>query len=112
MASFGQSFEAVAVGGVLYGIGLGIQQISTIYYVSKTVGKSLVTTAISVTVSFISLGATLSPVVINGLQELIFGSTAPNQALLIAGIGYIVLMIVEGSSTFSRGRKMLRGKRW
>lgn len=105
MASFGWSFEAIAVGGVLYGIGLGIQQISTIYYVSKTVGKSLVTIAISVTVSFISLGATLSPVVINGLQEFIFGSTAPDQALLIAGIGYAVLMVIEGSSTFSRGRK-------
>lgn len=107
MASFGQSFEIVAFGGVLFGIGLGIQQITTIYCVSKTVGKSLVTIAISVTVSFISLGATLSPVVINGLQELIFHAAAPNQAMLLAGIGYIVLMIVEGASSLARRRKGL-----
>lgn len=105
MASFGQSFEMVAFGGVLFGIGLGIQQITTIYCVSKTVGKSLVTIAISVTVSFISLGATLSPVVINGLQELIFHAAAPNQAMLLAGIGYIVLMIVEGASSLAHRRK-------
>lgn len=104
-ASFGQTFEVVAAGGVLFGIGLGIQQISTIYYVSMTVNKSLVTIAISVTVSFISLGATTSPVVINGLQELIFGSTAPNQAMLIAGVGYLALVLIEGASTLSRRRK-------
>lgn len=105
VASFGQSLEVIALGGVLFGIGLGIQQISTILYVSKTVEKSLVTIAISVTVSFISLGATLSPIVINGLQEIVFGATAPNQALLIAGVGYIVLMLIEGLSTLMRRQK-------
>ena len=104
VASFGTSLGFVAFGGVLFGAGLGIQQISTILYVSKTVEKSLVTIAISVTVSFISLGATLSPVVINGLQEIVFGATAPNQALAIAGVGYIVLMLVEGLSTLARRR--------
>lgn len=104
VASFGTSLGFVAFGGVLFGAGLGIQQISTILYVSKTVEKSLVTIAISVTVSFISLGATLSPVVINGLQEIVFGATAPNQALAIAGVGYIVLMLVEGVSTLARRR--------
>ena len=105
VASFGPSLEVITLGGVLFGIGLGIQQISTILYVSKTVEKSLVTIAISVTVSFISLGATLSPIVINGLQEIVFGATAPNQALLIAGVGYIALMLIEGLSTLARRQK-------
>ena len=105
VASFGPSLEVIALGGVLFGVGLGIQQISTIFYVSKTVEKSLVTIAISVTVSFISLGATLSPIVINGLQEIVFGATAPNQALLIAGVGYIALMLIEGLSTLTRRQK-------
>ena len=53
---FGHSFPVVLLGGVLFGIGSGIQQISTIYYISKTVDKKVVTMAISVCVSFISLG--------------------------------------------------------
>lgn len=98
-ASFGASLPMIACGGVLFGLGMGIQQISTIYYLSKTVDKSVVTMAISVTVSFISLGASLSPIIINGLQAIIFGSTAPNQALLLAGCGYAILAVVEGTTS-------------
>ena len=46
----------------------------SIYYISKTVDKGVVTMAISVLVSFVSLGATLSPLVINGLQVLVWGA--------------------------------------
>lgn len=97
IVSFGTSLPMIAFGGILFGIGSGIQQITTIYYVSKTVDKSVVTMAISITVSFISLGASLSPVVINGVQGMLFGSTSPSQALLLAGCGYAVLALVEGT---------------
>lgn len=102
VSSFGASLLAIAFGGILFGLGSGIQQISTIYYVSKTVSEKVMTMAISVAVSFVSLGATLSPVVINSLQGLLFGSTSPSQALLLAGIGYTLLALVEGVASRSR----------
>lgn len=102
VASFGSNLPMITFGGVLFGLGMGIQQISTIFYISKTVDKSLVTMAISVSISFISLGASISPIVINGLQEIVFGSTAPHQALLLAGCGYVMLALVEGIATTIR----------
>nr|WP_253904673.1 MFS transporter [Adlercreutzia sp. ZJ473] len=104
LASFGTSLLIVICGGVLFGVGSGIQQVSTIYNVSKAVDKSAVTMAISIVLSFVSLGAALSPVVINGAQELIFGSVAPHQALLVAGFGYVALTLVEGLTTKMRAR--------
>ncbi len=106
IVSCGTSLPMVACGGILFGIGSGIQQITTIYCVSKTVDKSVVTMAIAITVSFISIGASLSPVVINGLQEALFGSVAPNQALLLAGCGYIGLALVDGIGARIRGKKL------
>ena len=84
--------------GVLFGIGSGIQQISTIYYISKTADKKVVTMAISVCVSFVSLGATLSPLVINGLQMLLFGAEGAASSLLVAGCGFAALALLEGVS--------------
>ena len=104
VASFGTSLSMIACGGILFGLGSGIQQITTIYCVSKTVDKSVVTMAIAITVSFISLGASLSPIVINGLQEMLFGSIAPNQALLLAGCGYVCLALIDGVGTRIRGK--------
>ena len=95
---FGHSFTMVLLGGVLFGVGSGIQQISTIYYISKTVDKKVVTMAISVCVSFISLGATLSPLVINGLQMALFGTETAATSLLVAGCGFACLALVEGLS--------------
>ena len=95
---FGHSFPVVLLGGVLFGIGSGIQQISTIYYISKTVDKKVVTMAISVCVSFVSLGATLSPLVINGLQMALFGSESAATSLVVAGCGFACLALVEGLS--------------
>ncbi len=95
---FGHSFPVVLLGGVLFGIGSGIQQISTIYYISKTVDKKVVTMAISVCVSFVSLGATLSPLVINGLQMALFGCESAATSLLVAGCGFACLALVEGLS--------------
>lgn len=104
ISSIGTDLATVVYGGVLFGVGSGIQQVSTVYCVSKTVDESVVTMAIAVTMSFVSLGASLSPVVINGVQELVFGSVAPHQALLLAGCGYVVLALVEGTVTRLRER--------
>nr|WP_260620365.1 MFS transporter [Gordonibacter massiliensis (ex Traore et al. 2017)] len=102
---FGYSFPVVVAGGVLFGFGSGVQQISSIYYISKTVDKSVVTMAISVLVSFVSFGATLSPLVINGLQGLVFGTESASGSLAVAGCGFAVLVMVEGA------RALLKKKR-
>lgn len=99
VAAFGYSFPVIMAGGVLFGIGSGIQQISTIYYISKTVDKNVVTMAISVLVSFVSLGATLSPLVINGLQVLVWGAESAAGSLAVAGCGFAALVAVEAMSS-------------
>ena len=99
VAAFGYSFPVIMAGGVLFGIGSGIQQISTIYYISKTVDKSVVTMAISVLVAFVSLGATLSPLGINGLQVLVWGAESAAGSLAVAGCGFAALVAVEAMSS-------------
>ena len=94
---FGYSFPVLVAGGVLFGIGSGVQQISSIYYISKTVSKDVTTMAIAVLVSFVSLGATLSPLVINGVQELVFGVESASGSLAVAGCGFVVLASVEAA---------------
>lgn len=102
VVAFSQSYILIFCGAIFFAVGQAIQQISTIYCISKTVDKQVVTMAIAVAVSFISLGASLSPVVINTIQMFVFGSVAPDQGLLIAGTGYVVLALVDGISSLLR----------
>ena len=45
--------------------------------------------------SFVSRGATLSPLVINGLQVLVWGAESAAGSLAVAGCGFAVLVAVE-----------------
>ncbi len=86
----------IFIGAVFLGFGIGIQQISTIYYISKAVSARLVTLAISLVLCFIAAGASLAPVVITGLEYLLFGGQSAVSGLVIAGCGYTGLMLIEG----------------
>ena len=105
IASTGISFLAVVIGAVLFGLGTGIQQISTIYYISMTVDKRSVTMAVSIAISCISLGASVSPLVIKGIESAVFGTTSASVALALAGCGYFLLVTVEGIASTVRARQ-------
>lgn len=98
----GSSLEAVIAGGALFGIGTGIQEISTIYYISVCVKKELVTMAISVGMSCIALGASVSPILLSFLEGVLFGAGTPAATLLMAACGCAVLVAIEGSHSYLR----------
>lgn len=100
IASGGQSLPLIATGGLFIGVGVGVQQISTIYYISRTVNSRSATLALSVVLAMVALGASLSPLVLNGLEVALLGSTSPAAGLFIGGLGYAVLTLVEGAQSF------------
>ncbi|MCI8468155.1 MAG: MFS transporter [Eggerthellaceae bacterium] len=92
----GFSLPMIVGGGVLIGLGVGIQQISTIYYISRAVSPRVVTLAVSIALSVISLGASLAPVVLHGVELLFAGAQTAAGGLLVSGAGYAILALVEG----------------
>lgn len=111
LASIGMMVTALApnlpvaiFGGALVGLGVGIQEISTVYYISMTVNERLVTMAISIVVSCVALGASVSPIVIQGIKHAAFGSDTAAAALIIASCGLFVLTVIEGFHCSARSK--------
>ena len=96
IASTAASMPVVTIGAVLFGLGTGVQEISTVFYVSKIVDKRIVTMALSITVSCVALGVSTSPVALHWIEGIIFNGTGAAGAMLIAGIGYFALVVIEG----------------
>ena len=94
--AFGSSYETVFFGGVLYGIGRGIHVINTIYCVSMVVDKRFSTIALSFTLSVVSLGASVSPLVVRSIEQALFASQTASAAMIVAGCGIAVLAMGEG----------------
>ena len=108
VVSLGGSLPVIVAGGVLIGLGVGIQQISTVYYISKAVNPRLVTLAVSIALSCISLGASLAPVVIGFVSVTVLGGQTAAGGLMVSSAGYLILMLVEGGQALRR-RRALRG---
>ncbi|MEC4272658.1 MFS transporter [Adlercreutzia sp. R25] len=99
VASLGESLVVILLGGVLIGVGVGIQQISTIYYISRAVSSHSVTLAVSVVLACVALGSSLSPLVLNGIEFALLGAASPSAGLLVAGVGFAVLTLIEGGQS-------------
>jgi len=108
VVSLGGSLPVIVAGGVLIWLGVGIQQISTVYYISKAVNPRLVTLAVSIALSCISLGASLAPVVIGFVSVTVLGGQTAAGGLMVSSAGYLILMLVEGGQALRR-RRALRG---
>ncbi|MCI2241265.1 MFS transporter [Adlercreutzia faecimuris] len=104
VVSLGVSLPMIVAGGILIGLGVGIQQISTVYYISKAVNPRLVTLAVSIALSCISLGASLAPLVIGFVNVTVLGAQTAAGGLMVSSAGYLVLMLVEGGLTLCRKR--------
>jgi MFS family permease len=92
---FSTSFSIVAFGGVVFGIGAAMQQASSLYYVSESIPKGLNTLGLAISITCISLGVTLSPVIVNTARTLAFDSSTATSGMLVAGCGYAILLVVE-----------------
>jgi MFS family permease len=89
-----QSLTVIAVGGAIFGIGAGIQQASAIYYVMESVEKNASALAIAVAITFISLGVSSSPVIVNSIAGL-FGDVNGTNGLMVAAAAYLVMFGIE-----------------
>lgn len=86
----------VFVGSALFGVGAGIQYVTTLYNTSKAVEQSVVSMALSLVLAITSLGFSVSPLVIEGVKELLFGPGAgADLSMVVAGAGCAVLFVVD-----------------
>ena len=86
----------VFVGSALFGVGAGIQYVTTLYNTSKAVEQSVVSMALSLVLAVTSLGFSVSPLVIEGVKELLFGPGAgADLSMVVAGAGCAFLFVVD-----------------
>jgi MFS family permease len=89
-----QSLTVIAIGGAIFGIGSGIQQASSIYYLMESVEKNASALAIAVAMTFISLGVAVSPVVVNSIAGR-FGEVNGTSGITVAAVAYLVMFGIE-----------------
>jgi MFS family permease len=92
---FAPNFSIIALGGIIFGVGAGLQQATSLYYVTESVPKTASSLTISIALMMISLGVSLSPVVINGITGIIGRKVDGISGLTVAAIGYGIIFLVE-----------------
>ncbi|HEY3425163.1 MAG TPA: MFS transporter [Negativicutes bacterium] len=93
--SFSTSLSVITLACALIGLGAGIQQISSVYYLTESVPKTAITMAISIAMALISVGVTASPIMVNTIKRVAFNSETASASLLVAGSAYAIMFIVE-----------------
>ncbi|MFZ7121421.1 MAG: MFS transporter [Eubacteriaceae bacterium] len=93
--SFATSLSVTIIGGMVFGLGTGYQQICSIFYISESVPKTSATIAISAALAVIGLGVSFSPIIINTVKQAVIGVDTATASLLVAGVGYLIVFIVE-----------------
>ncbi|SHH86680.1 Predicted arabinose efflux permease, MFS family [Sporobacter termitidis DSM 10068] len=92
--AFAQNLTAVSIGGLVFGIGAGIQMPAALYYIIESVSKTACSLAISISMALVSLGVSMSPIIINAIAQC-FGKVDGTSGLFVAGAIYIILLVVE-----------------
>ncbi len=87
------SILGVQIGGIIFGLGLGVQMAAGIYYITETVGKDSLSAALGLYMPFVSLAVSISPMIINGLSKILFGATTATNNFKIGLIGYIFITV-------------------
>ncbi len=89
----------VQVGGILFGIGLGIQMAGGTYYLSEEVEKQYMGQAMGLYMPIISLAVSTSPIIINFLSKNVLGGTTATNNFRVGFYGYaftaVALFIYE-----------------
>lgn len=95
VASIGEAFSVILIGGALVGMGQAILEVTTLNWMSHAVGKKYVTLILSITMACINLSIGFSPLLITALRDVFFAGGGPAQSLLVAAGGYGVLLIAD-----------------
>ncbi|UWG98403.1 MFS transporter [Dehalobacter sp. DCM] len=90
----GPNLSYYAIGGLLFGVGCGIQFIATVHFVSETVESSKAAMALAVSMVATGLGVTVSPLIVNPITQM-FGEINGTNGLLVAGVAFAIMMVVE-----------------
>lgn len=93
IASLSTAFPILVIGGLMFGFGSGVQEISTIYLISREATHSA-TLAMSLALVAVNVGMSLSPIVINTIKEML-GLTAAANAMQIGAVGFVCLATIE-----------------
>lgn len=88
------SIPLVVLGGIIYGIGAGIQMPGSVFYITESVDSDSSTLALGISMVMISLGIHLSPVVVNAIAG-VFGPIDGTSGLAVAAGGFVVLFVIE-----------------
>lgn len=90
--AFAPSLSVIAVGGMIYGLGVGIQMIAACYYILESVEQDASSMAIAVCMTLTSLGVTFSPVVVNMLTP---GDLNGTNGIMVGAVGMAICFVVE-----------------
>jgi MFS family permease len=108
-AALAPSFAVTLLGGALFGAGSCMQEVSTVFYLSRESGaKEHITMVISLGLVGINLGIALSPLAISLLKSHVFHSAAAASGMMVGAIGFIALAVIELAY---RARKRKQGAR-
>ena len=84
----------VRVGGILYGVGLGIQMSGGLYYITETVEKKYLSQMMGIYFPCISFLISISPIIINAMAKLLYGASNATNNFKAGCIGYAVDAVV------------------
>lgn len=108
-AASAPSFAVTLLGGALFGAGSCMQEVSTVFYLSREGGaKEHITMVISLGLVGINLGIALSPLVIALVKSQVLHSTSAASGMIVGAAGFVVLAIIE---LVYRARMRNRGMR-
>lgn len=100
------SLPVIVVGVVLYGIGAGIQMPGSVYYITESVDSESSTLAIGISMVMVSLGITLSPVIVNAFAGKLDGTSG----LMVAAVAYGIMFVIEMVREAAFNKKSTIGK--
>lgn len=90
-----ESFVLLLGSAFVAGLGIGLQQIGSIYFVSRAVPEKTVTIAISATVASVGIGGNAAPVALNAFNRALFGKSSSSSAFLSGAVLLLFLLAVE-----------------
>lgn len=95
MIAGASGLTVVAIAGMIYGFGNGIQMIAGNVFIADVVPQKTYSMAISIAMALISVSITLSPVIINGMVGIAGMQMNGSDGLFVAGIAFVVIAVLD-----------------
>lgn len=95
MMVYAPSLSVIAIAGMIYGFGAGIQMIAGNVFIAEAVKPEAYSMAISITMAVISIGVTLSPVIVNAVTSGMGMEMNGINGLLVSGVAFLVIAVLE-----------------